>query len=309
MGILVVAGGTLAISLYFLFASLFLKQQHSPAGSSLGLMAVTNLAAGLWLLPVWVGMWMAEQVVVPTSPAFWLNLLLVVGLTAAARHFHFLALSRRSLGEIAPFAGVTPPASILVAMLVLGEYPSAAGVGLILVVALSIYFIHLKETEARLPTRLLQPVRALFRDRYIMFGLLSALPPALGIALVKKSVGESDALTYAVGFCFLMGVGALLLGATQARAVSALSWGNPSLSIVLGGGFLMAIASYLNSLATQLYLVPNLTAMSRSSIAIQVVLGWLFLKERDGFGRKLMGSLVILVAFVLLGLEPAQSTP
>jgi drug/metabolite transporter (DMT)-like permease len=233
----------------------------------------------------------------PIAPAGWL-IIIASGL-AEALYYLLLGAAYKTgdLSMVYPLSrGSSPVFVTLIAVLLLGERPSAVGYAGIALVVLGIYVLHLR-TFSR--ADLLSPLRAL-RDRTSQLAVLTGLTIATYSVLDKQGIRYAEPLTY---IWLVLAISALalapyLLMRKRAEAVRELraNW----LSIALVGAILLG-GYVLILIVLQTAPVSYATSVRGISVVFGALLGALVLRE-SLTAPKLAGACVIFAGVACIGL-------
>jgi drug/metabolite transporter (DMT)-like permease len=233
----------------------------------------------------------------PIAPAGWL-IIIASGLAEALYYLLLGAASKTGdLSMVYPLSrGSSPVFVTLIAVLLLGERPSAVGYAGIALVVLGIYVLHLR-TFSR--ADLLSPLRAL-RDRTSQLAVLTGLTIATYSVLDKQGIRYAEPLTY---IWLVLAISALalapyLLMRKRAEAVRELrvNW----LSIALVGAILLG-GYVLILIVLQTAPVSYATSVRGISVVFGALLGALVLRE-SLTAPKLAGACVIFAGVACIGL-------
>jgi uncharacterized membrane protein len=254
------------------------------------------------VLAAWIYSWAAAACLVPAvwlagvpdlGPGFWPVLSASVLLNALATRFYFRALAASDLSLTVPMLTVTPVLLLLTSPLMLGEVPSAGGLGGVLLVALGSYLLKLSEARRGL----LAPLRALLAEKGPRWMLLVAVIWSVSANIDKMGLARSSPLAW------LLGVFAgVALALTPAALAALRATGAPSGRRLRDAGlvgFFEAASTALQMLALTLAIVPYVIAVKRMSAVFGVLLGSLVFRE-SGLKERLAGvSLMVAGVFCI----------
>ena len=212
-------------------------------------------------------------------------------------YFLFLggALSRTDLSVAYPLARGTGPLFVLIiALLVLGETPTAAGVAGVLLVIAGVYLLSTRHLTLR---DLNRPFRALVTTPGTRLALLTGVTIGIYSVLDKAGVSRVNPMIY----MWTWVLGSVLLMApyylrAPARVFSALRreyrW-IVAAGILLFGAYTMVLTAMTWSIVTYV------SAARETSILIATLYGALLLKERVGRAR-ILGALSLAAGVALI---------
>jgi len=224
---------------------------------------------------------------------------------AGSGFIHFLywlfltsAYKEGDLSHVYPIMRSSPALVLVIAVLFLGEQVSAQGVAGILLVAVGVYIINMKQISGE---ELLAPVRAIAHDRSTQFAFLTL------ISVAFYSIADKMAVTYIhpILFAFLhlffgMCYYTPFIGFTKNAAQIKKEWNSGTARIIMSGIF--GIVGYsLILVAFTVGRVSYIVGLRQTSIVFAVLMGSHFLKEKHP-GIRLTGALIIFAGGVLISL-------
>jgi drug/metabolite transporter (DMT)-like permease len=221
---------------------------------------------------------------------YWRTLAVVIPFEVGGMVFLTLALRAGDLSAVQPIMGLLPLLVMAGGMLFLNELPSwLAAVGVVLV-AVGLYCVGLRQGGSWL-----EPVRALARERASWFAVLAALCWTVTSMLHKIGIAQVGAVTWAATLTF---GSALALGCT----LPVIAWKNGSIGMptrVLPWARLVALAGLCTALqqfgffnAMQRAQASYVNAVTSMSILIATAMGVLLLREQGG-AHRITGALLV----------------
>ncbi len=259
------------------------------------------LFASVYIGFVWFGAWHMGAVSVPHSTVFWSSLAVTAILNIFFEALLFRSYRLAPIGLIAPFSAVSPILTVVTAWVLLGELPSALGFAGILLIAVSIYLLHVERPWSW--AHIAQPFVSMWGNRGVRYGFLAALPPALSIVFDRKAVDAADPISFSFIAIFCIGLGSWLCLLFFRR-------GNPfrmmekwHLKRFLQIGFFHSISNVLLTSALLFGIVPYISAFRRIDIVLQILFAALILGEKDHLKKRLLVSGGVVAGVILIALS------
>ncbi len=224
------------------------------------------------------------------EPSFWWALAVSGGINAVAAVMIVRAVYVSDLSLVSPLKALTPVFMLLTGPLILRELPGPIGAAGVLAVGCGGWLL------ARTGPGLLEPFRALARDRGVRLMTGVAALFAVSATVDKVGVLASSPLTWAVA---LKATVALLVLPLAIRR-GGLGGGRPL--TLLAGGAASAASVAAQMTALPLTFAAYVIAAKRSSILFAVLFGAIFFGERATL-RRLAGAAIMLTGLVLLTLR------
>lgn len=131
---------------------------------------------------------------------FWLTLIVLVPVNLVGFVSYLRGVSIAPLSVAMPFLAFTPVVVILTGFLFLGEMPSLLGFAGIGAIVAGSYVLHLDSVS---PDRLLEPFRAIVRERGTVLVLVASVVFGLGAVMGKVLALQSDPLYAGAMFFFV----------------------------------------------------------------------------------------------------------
>lgn len=275
---------------------------HGAAGwSSTFVLGGSMLTASLYMLILWFILWYWGYVEFPTNFLFWSALAVTASINIAFQIVRFKAYGMADLALLSPFAGISPILTILTSWLIIQELPTlGAGAGIFLI-AISIYFLHLKEKLEW--KNILKPFKAVWSNRGVRYGFLASIPPAVSIVFDKKAVLAADPISFALFILFFVGLGAWLFDFCLQGRVNFFRQVNlQHLKRFLPINFFLFVNLVAFSSMFLFDIVPNVSALRRLVIVFEVILGYFILKQRTDMKKRVIASVGVVGGCVLIAI-------
>lgn len=215
-------------------------------------------------------------------------------LEVLAMIWYMQALRVSPLSLSLPFLAFTPIFILGIGWLLLGEMPSAAGIGGILLVVAGSYCLNISEASRGI----LAPFRAILTEAgsRLMLGaaFLYAITATLGKLAILHSNPYFFACVYFLAFTALMTALYPWLGKPRGERVAA----PPAAGLLVG--LAMAVMLFSHMIAISEITVAYMIALKRSSLLFGVLYGvWWFREEN--VGERLAGAVIMVAGIVLIG--------
>jgi drug/metabolite transporter (DMT)-like permease len=202
------------------------------------------------------------------------------------------------LSHVYPIMRSSPALVLVIAVLFLGEQVSAQGVAGILLVAVGVYIINMKQISG---AELLAPVKSIANDRSTQFAFLTLVSVAFYSIVDKLAVAVIHPILFAflhlfIGMCYYTPYIALTKNAVMIRK----EWHTGSSRIIVAG--VIGITGYaLILVAFTIERVSYIVGLRQTSIVFAVLMGSHLLKEKHR-GMRLTGALIIFSGGFLISL-------
>jgi len=224
---------------------------------------------------------------------------------AGSGFIHFLywlfltsAYKEGDLSHVYPIMRSSPALVLVMAILFLGEQVSFQGVAGILLVAVGVYIINMKQISSQ---ELLAPLKAIAHDRSTKFAFLTLISVAIYSVIDKMAVNHIHPVLFAFfhllfGMCYYTPY----IFFTKNIAKIKKEWNSGPGRIIMSG--IIGIVGYaLILIAFTIERVSYIVSLRQVSVVFAVLMGSYFLKEKHG-GIRLAGALIIFVGGVLISL-------
>lgn len=301
--ILVLASSVCTALFFVLSAKILRSRESSYSFTSLAVIGVTHLVAGVLAVPLLFWTPAVQTTALPFAlSSFWVFLIFLnVLLHLLAKFFHFRALHLADVALVSPYAALTPVFTVFVGWIFLNEWPSRQALLGIFLVATSILGLHTNLSWARL--------RAMFRGHNAsgllrngaFFALLSSVPPAFKVVFQKQAILLSNPIVFSVLILVLTGVAALII----TTAIEGKGWIEEFSPLFLPLAIVsvfLTLNTVFFSVALQHGVAANISAMARISIVLQAVLAYFIVGQRDNLWGRLFWSVLVFIGAVIITL-------
>ena len=208
------------------------------------------------------------------------------------------AYKEGDLSHVYPIMRSSPALVLVIAILFLGEQVSLQGVTGILLVAVGVYIINMKQISGE---ELLAPLKSLAHDRSTQFAFLTLIAVAFYSVVDKMAVDYIHPILFAFfhlffGMCYYTPYIIFTKNAAKIKK----EWHSGPGRIILSG--VIGIVGYaLILFAFTIERVSYIVSLRQTSIVFAVLMGSHFLKEKHG-GIRLAGALIIFIGGFLISM-------
>ncbi len=202
------------------------------------------------------------------------------------------------LSHVYPIMRSSPALVLVIAVLFLGEQVSLQGVSGILLVAVGVYVINMKQISG---AELLEPVKSIANDRSTRFAFLTLFSVACYSIVDKMGVGYIHPILFTFlqllcGMCYYT----LYILLTKKATMIKKEW-DSGLGRIIVSGVLGIFGYTLILISFTIERVSYIVGLRQTSIVFAVLMGSHLLKEKHK-GIRLTGSLIILAGGFLISL-------
>jgi len=235
-----------------------------------------------------VAMWQAGP-----WPTYLVYLSIEVLLVAVSTLLYFRAIQVTPISLCMPYISFTPVFLIVTGSIVNGEHAATEKlVGVVLIFIGSIAMHRVLFSRG-----LLEPIKAVWRERGCFYMLLAAVINAITNPIDARLVRMTDAFVQAaafgLGMCVFFTVLLLATKSDAGKVIRAVpGW------VVLAGAW-EAVALIFQLSSHNYIAVVYTISIKRAGIILVILLGWLVFKEKN-IGDKLIASVVMLVGVLII---------
>lgn len=282
-----------------LFAALFesLKDVFSKKSLKLGNADEYAVSFSLSFFSVLVLLIILAFTGIPSlGKQFWAVLLVTAPLEVVALILFMKAIKSSDLSVTLPMITFTPIFLLISSPIMLGEYPSAAGIiGILLIVAGS-YVLNIKSAKHGL----LQPFKALLKQKGPRLMLLVAFIWNFTANLVKIGMNKSTPVFWALADMAAVSIIIfLIMAAFRKKSISQFRANAGSLMPV---GIFMGLMFACQMFAMSMAIVPYVIAVKRASAILGVFWGALIFRERN-IRERLLGASIMVAGVVIIAIS------
>jgi drug/metabolite transporter (DMT)-like permease len=230
------------------------------------------------------------------SPSFWINVFLASLFDVGGWMFMVMSLSKTDLSVFGPLNAYKVVISMLLAIVFLGEIPTAQGfAGVMVIVAGS--FLLFPPSNGAAQNRFIQ----LLQDRGVQARFLSILLFSIGTLFLKGSLEHSSPLETLI-FWSWFGLPLILLAnafLNAERLRDNVKKSQPHILLVAAVGVTVFVMQYLTLVLMSRMLIAYSLALFQLGMLLQVFLGYRIFNEPHLL-RRLVASLVMVVGSVVV---------
>jgi drug/metabolite transporter (DMT)-like permease len=239
----------------------------------------------------------------PLTEAYWRAVATVLVPEVLGMTFLTLALREGELSLVQPLTGLLPPLVMAGGIAFLGEVPTRAAAGGVLLVTAGVYCVGLQPG-----TSALEPLRALARSRASWYAVASAVCWSLATLVHKQGIAAVGPLPWAATIALASGI-ALAVALPVLRRASGdagLPRGAPAARAwtraVLTAGVAFAVHQAGLHQAFRSAQAGYVMALSSTSILLGTALGVVVLRERSGARYRVAGALLVCAGATVIAL-------
>lgn len=227
---------------------------------------------------------------------FWISILILLPLEIFSTILYIKALKVSPLSLTIPFLSFTPLFLIATSFLILGETPSAPGVIGIILIAFGAYTLNIHTLKR--PSDLLEPLRAIVKEKGSVYMILVAFIYSITSNLGKLAILHSSPVFFGVTYYLILTVAFTPIALKMSSLRLNLRENFLNYSFI---GFFIALMVIFHVLAIVLTDVAYMIAVKRTSLLFSVLYGRIIFKEK-GFRERLFGSLMMVAGVVVISI-------
>lgn len=227
---------------------------------------------------------------------FWISILILLPLEIFSTILYIKALKVSPLSLTIPFLSFTPLFLIATSFLILGETPSAPGVIGIILIAFGAYTLNIHTLKK--PSDLLEPLRAIVKEKGSVYMILVAFIYSITSNLGKLAILHSSPVFFGVTYYLILTVAFTPIALKMSSLRLNLRENFLNYSFI---GFFIALMVIFHVLAIVLTDVAYMIAIKRTSLLFSVLYGRIIFGEQ-GFRERLFGSLMMVAGVVVISI-------
>ena len=233
---------------------------------------------------------------VPTpAPGFYSAIFTAVPLEILAQFLYMQALRLSPLSIVAPLLSLTPVFMLVVPYLIIGEKIGLVSGAGVLLIAAGAYVLN----AGAIRKGIMEPFRALFRDRGALCMCAVALLFSFTATLSKKAITLSSPVHYMAFYwtCLVIGMMPMVFRTYRGRWHQADMKATVRVAVIPALIFVSAVfaAAYGMSLTKVTYV----NTVKRLSALFSILLAGVFLKE-ESVGERFSGAVLMVAGFALI---------
>ena len=234
---------------------------------------------------------------------YWIALISDGILNVIATILQLKAMKHSDLSLVIPLTSFTPLFLLIMAPLILGQYPTFLGIiGVILIVKGS-YILNIKRrilTTQRKNSDYLDPFKAMVKEKGPKLMLIAAFLLSITSSIDKIGISNSSPLFWAVSVHVFTSVTLAPVLIHEFHNHTKLT--GMDIKLLFAVGIFSALSLVTQYIAITALLVPYVIAIKRTSAIISVLFGYLIFKEKGIKGR-LAGSVVMVIGVIFIVLS------
>lgn len=248
-----------------------------------------------WSLPFFFAHWLVLGIQ-PVGDGFWTDLAIFLPINIAGAVVQYEAICSAPLSLTIPFMAFTPAFMIVTGFIFLGELPSLVGSAGIVLIVIGSWVLNSEPGNGQ---KLLDPFRAILRERGSRYALGAAFIWSLGAVYSKRLAVNADPLYAGIVFfcihnCVLV-LGIFLLGKAK-----------PSILITRARGGIVCAAILYAHILCHYAAIARVTAAYMISIKrlngiISVIYGAVFFGDKD-VGKRMVGAVIMAAGAAVIAL-------
>jgi drug/metabolite transporter (DMT)-like permease len=227
----------------------------------------------------------------PLGNEFYRAALTALPLEIVALFLYVKALKLSPLSLTVPFLSLTPLFLLVIPSIMLGERISTGGGIGVALIASGSYLLNLKS----LRNGLLEPFRAIFRERGSLFMIVVALIYSITSTLGKQAITASSPFMFAAFYFPLMALAITPIALWNSRGSA---W-MPALRAAALPGLCCAVEIVTHMVAVSLTNVAYMIAVKRTSLLMGVLYGHFMFRE-EGLKERLLGAILMVTGVALI---------
>lgn len=227
----------------------------------------------------------------PLDKTFWLTLFILLPLEVTALLLYVKAIRFSPLSISIPFMALTPVFIILNAFILLGELPDRSGILGVALIALGAYLMNVRATREGL----LEPIKAIGRERGVIFMAIVAFIYSITSTLGKLAVQHSGPIFFGFFYPFVLTIALSMVVGFRGVLHQVVS--RPV--TFLGIGIFTALMIVSHFLGISMTEVAYMISVKRTSLIFSVIYGWLLFGEA-GIGERFLGSALMTAGVILI---------
>lgn len=205
------------------------------------------------------------------------------------------ALKRSPLSLTMPFLALTPVFLIVVSFVVLGEKVSFMGGSGIFLIATGSYLLNID----RLKKGLLEPFRAILRERGSLFMVGVAVLYSITSSLGKMAIEHSSPLFFAASYFIALTIAFVPIALFMGRGDLKVFMQKKRYQNLLAPGICYAFMIITHMSAMQLTKVAYMVSIKRTSLLMALLYGYFMFRE-ENIRSRFLGASLMFAGFVLV---------
>ena len=234
---------------------------------------------------------------------YWIALISDGILNVIATILQLKAMKHSDLSLVIPLTSFTPLFLLIMAPLILGQYPTFLGIIGVILIVIGSYILNIKRrilTTQRKNSDYLDPFKAMVKEKGPKLMLIAAFLLSITSSIDKIGISNSSPLFWAVSVHVFTSVTLAPVLIHEFHNHTKLT--GMDIKLLFAVGIFSALSLVTQYIAITALLVPYVIAIKRTSAIISVLFGYLIFKEKGIKGR-LAGSVVMVIGVIFIVLS------
>jgi uncharacterized membrane protein len=234
---------------------------------------------------------------------YWIALISDGILNVIATILQLKAMKHSDLSLVIPLTSFTPLFLLIMAPLILGQYPTFLGIIGVILIVIGSYILNIKRriiTTQRKNSDYLDPFKAMVKEKGPKLMLIAAFLLSITSSIDKIGISNSSPLFWAVSVHVFTSVTLAPVLIHEFHNHTKLT--EMDIKLLFAVGIFSALSLVTQYIAITALLVPYVIAIKRTSALISVLFGYLIFKEKGIKGR-LAGSVIMVLGVVIIALS------
>ena len=224
---------------------------------------------------------------------FFISVIISGTVNTIATILYHRAISKSDISVVVPMLSFTPLFLLIISPIIVGEFPTVKGlIGIVLIVVGSYLLnVNLKEKG------ILLPLKSLMKNKATRYMLIVAFIWSISANFDKKGIESSSILQYILFINLFVTIGTTIFSILKRKfSLQSVWFERKNLFFV---GVLTSMGYLAHMTALSMTLVAYVIALKRTAGMITVVLGYLFLKEKN-IKERLLGSTIMFIGVLFI---------
>ena len=226
---------------------------------------------------------------------FWMALLISAGLNILATIYYMKALKHSDISLSYPLISFTPLFLLITSPIIVGEFPSSYGLIGILIIVFGAYFMNI----SHLHKGLFAPLKYLLKEKGPKSMLIVAFLYSIISNYDKIGILNSSPVFWVISNNFFIALGLFPIMLLKSRNIKKQII--PNLRALVPIGMSSALLLICQMTAIKLTLVVYVISVKRTSAIMSIIMGCLFLKEKN-IKERLFGAAIMLIGVILIAM-------
>ena len=206
------------------------------------------------------------------------------------------SLEESDLSISIPMLSFTPIFLLFVSYILLREFPSLQGLAGIFIVVVGSYILNISSVKSGF----FEPLKSIFKNKGVFYMLIVAFLFSVTASLSKSGINLSNPAYFIfIHYLFASIILLVLFFRKFKKDIKQIKKNSGYFFII---GVAVAFSEIMTATAFKLEIVPYVISLKRTSVIFSVLIGYLFLKEKN-FKHAIIGSVIMFIGAVLITLS------